>query len=465
MDPYGLMDAQPTKLPKQHFFSSNSTAQTMEETDSESLYLPSIMGHFQEEDDEDEFFDPYNTNTLHFCDDAASLSHSVRTATSARLEQAHQEASFYFEQEFSISHEDEEEEDVTTLLKQASSSSSLSLSPSIRTASTVASRIEQATQEASFYLQQTASTEEEALLFAAADEKATRLQEAQKDVAFYLREQFHDAQQDDLSDFEDCQDDETVEHAPLQQQEVFEDCQDDDSVDHDSVSTPTTPRSSTDVDFYLQNEVLQDDASINLEQEACPSPIVQKIASTSHRIDMDGAIRHKTVFYKDMVEELDSTCSEHGWDSSSSTTSLTQEKEVEEAQASPSESKQEDQQEELDENITRVSLDKFVPASFDGLVFQKSEQKTDNRRHLASQRIDMAGILQPTQIYGPVWKQDESTPRTSKASDEEQVSHKTLASTLKQEFDEHSDDKNTTIMTEQVSCGCGWWFLLFGRRR
>ncbi|KAL3928229.1 MAG: hypothetical protein SGBAC_012739, partial [Bacillariaceae sp.] len=317
MDPYGLMESQPTKL-----LSSNSTAQTMETDDSSEL--PSIMGATSSsmEENEEVFFDPYTTNTL------SSDDHSYR----------------FNDCLYSTSQSQEEKEEGTS---QAA-------------CSVASSRLEQAAEESSFYLQQefVDAKSEVPLLFAKEDEKATRMEEAAKDISFYLQEEFHDAKE--AADEDIILDPTTyAQDSPLTEPEQFQDCQDDDSIDHESI-TPSSVRSSqgsqassTDVSFYLQEaaaregEIVnlekeadvsfylqeaapqednivnlekeadasfyleeattQDDQIVDLEKEDCPSTIPDKIASFSQRLDMDGAIRHKTVFYKDqqeMAEEL-----------------------------------------------------------------------------------------------------------------------------------------------------------------
>jgi len=519
MDPYGLMDApQPTKL-LVNSSSSNNTVQTMETDDSEEATLPSIMGaatnssledndlHNQEE--EECFFDPYTTNTLSTDED--DLDHKTQAETIVHGNRV---------------------EDVLYSIPQITTTTTSSLNQSNMDNATVAScstssttRLEQAAQDASFYLQEEFfDSKSELPLFDKKDETAARMETAAKDVSFYLEQEFHDAQ-DGIVLLESSSNHDKKDASPLPtpvtEQEQFQDCQDDDSIDHDSIppSSPSSPQdssscspqaSATDISFYLQ--LTQDGKIIDLEREECPSPIPHKIASFSKRIDMDGAIRHKTVFFDNsmnkeelphhetMVEELhslESSCSSE----SSMMSEQDEEKEEEVAVplhapstlAAPECPPTETTEAEADHSIIGpVSLDKYVPPkTITTIVFQKEQSISENRRQLSSQRIDMAGILQPTEIYGPILLNNTTkdtttattttTPSTSsigssssssnpqqvqqELEEEEAFTPETLALTLKKEFDEHSSHPNnsTQQVTEQVGCGCGSWFLF--RRR
>jgi hypothetical protein len=111
------------------------------------------------------------------------------------------------------------------------------------------------------------------------------------DVAFYLQETVTDDKSIDLIESKDddsnIEGESKVDLITISQQTSSEQEQE------------TKSQNKTDVSFYLE-EGFNDNSAEFIENEEDP---VKKIASSSRRIDMDGAIRHKIVLYSEMKED------------------------------------------------------------------------------------------------------------------------------------------------------------------
>jgi hypothetical protein len=140
--------------------------------------------------------------------------------------------------------------------------------------------------DAAFYLQETATDDRSIDLIESKDDNSSNT-----DVAFYLQETATDDISIDLIEAKD--DDSSIEEEikvdliTIIQQTPSEQEQESKS------------QNETDVSFYLE-EGFNDNSAEFIENEEDP---VQKIASSSRRIDMDGAIRHKIVLYSEMKED------------------------------------------------------------------------------------------------------------------------------------------------------------------